>query len=153
MSLTTDERAAMIERAEREWSELKRLVDSFSDAQLDQPATCGEWSARDVMVHIANWEEELVRILRELDAGRQPAPTYTEESGGIDAWNDAQVVRFRVAPLAEARRYFEETHAAAIAAARSSPHMRADWLAGMYGGGHLEDLQALRARLDDAAET
>jgi len=151
--LTNDERAAMIARATAEWGALQQLIVSFSEVKAEQPATCGSWSVRDVMVHIATWEEELLRIVRELDAGRQPAPTYTEDDGGIDAWNEAQVLRFKDAPLAVARRYFEETHAAVMHVLEVSDNIKPEWMAGMYGGGHREDLQTLRQRLEGAAKT
>jgi hypothetical protein len=56
-------------------------------------------------------------------------------------------------PLDDARRYFERSHAEAMAIASSSANMQAEWLAGMYAGGHLEDLQAFRERLNLRSET
>lgn len=41
----------------------------LSGEQIERPNTVGSWSGRDVMLHIANWEEEAMQAIRDLDSG------------------------------------------------------------------------------------
>jgi DinB family protein len=52
--------------------ELDALFDELTDAELSQPATIGggAWAAKDLMGHIAFWEE---LALATVDMWRQPA--------------------------------------------------------------------------------
>jgi hypothetical protein len=95
------------------------------------------------MVHIANWEEELLRIIVSIDAGLPPARTITADDD-IDVWNEREVARFHDLPLADAREYYSATHRALMLRAEESPHARPSWFATLYGG-HLDDLLALRS--------
>jgi hypothetical protein len=142
-SMTADERAAMLAQAEHEWGELRDAVAAFTDEELDRENAIGAWSVRDVMIHIANWEEELLRIVEALDAGQPPAPTITSDDQ-LDSWNEVGVARFHTVPLSEAREYYFNTHRALMRHAGASAHARPSWFATLYGG-HLDDLLALRA--------
>jgi hypothetical protein len=143
IAMTAAQRAAMLSDAEREWNALRDAIYAFSDAETDLQHAIGNWSVRDVMVHIANWEEELLRIIVSLDAGQPPARTITTDDD-IDVWNVRQVARFHNLPLADAREYYSATHRALMLRAADSPHTRTSWFATLYGG-HLDDLLALRA--------
>ena len=49
---------------------------------------CGEWTLKDVLGHMADWEWLGVDGLRQMAAGRAPQVEYVED---LDAWNQAHV--------------------------------------------------------------
>ena len=93
---------------EGEWT---RLVESFSglqDSALNEPGAVGHWSVRDLLGHIATWEEEALIALPVILEGR-PLPRYAS-SGGIDAFNAREHARKRGSTLAEVKRDLAATH-------------------------------------------
>ena len=76
----------------------------------------GEWTVREVLVHIACWDRELVRGLDQLLSGCRPA--FVEENE--DAFNERAVRAWQEMPL--------EAVAAELAAAHESLIVRLDAL-------------------------
>jgi hypothetical protein len=136
------DRLAIIAEANHVWGELRDAAYALSDEQIDRPETVGTWSGRDVMIHIANWEERCAEVIRDLDANRQITPVYTNDAE-LDAWNEAHVAPYRSVPLAEAKAYFEAMHAQLMDLVRTSPSATHDLVLGCYPG-HLDDLIRLR---------
>src|SRR5437868_4364618 len=54
--------------------QLDALFDQLSNDQLTQPATIGDWAAKDLMGHIAFWEELALRTLDLARAGQSALP-------------------------------------------------------------------------------
>jgi hypothetical protein len=57
-------------------------------AQRLNPPLCGEWTLKDLLGHIADWELLVVEGLRDVAKGRTPT---TEAITDIDAWNQSRV--------------------------------------------------------------
>ena len=92
-------------------------MDSFAglaDEQITQPGTMGQWSLKDMLGHVTTWEEELLKYLPTILAGKT-TPRYTDMYGGIDAFNALMVEEKRRLPLDEIRKQLEETHTAVVA--------------------------------------
>ena len=117
------ERATILTQAQNDWEELRAAIDAFSDDEIDRENAIGTWSVRDVMVHIANWEEELLRIVTALDADETPVRTITDDDD-IDVWNEREVARFHSVPLADARAYYYDTHRTLMERAATSVHLQ-----------------------------
>lgn len=65
-------RAELLAREKETWDELAATWCKLPDAALLQPGACGPgWSVKDVMNHIAAWQEAALRIIPELLAGRR----------------------------------------------------------------------------------
>jgi len=80
-------------RIEQEW---KAFLDSFAglaDNILMESGAVGHWSIRDVLAHIATWEEEALKVLPLILEGK-PIPRYIRY-GGIDAFNAHEQERKR----------------------------------------------------------
>lgn len=56
--------------------------------QRDSHPICGEWTLKDVVGHIADWERWVVEGLRAMAAGQQP---QTENVEDVEVWNQAHV--------------------------------------------------------------
>jgi uncharacterized protein (TIGR03083 family) len=79
--MTKDE---VLAHMRRERATLDALVASLSEAQLVEPELEAGWSVKDVLAHIAAWEQLCVKWIRE---GRCDEGPFTQES--IDAFNQS----------------------------------------------------------------
>jgi hypothetical protein len=125
----------------------------LDEAALVRPATIGggEWSAKDLMGHIAFWEELALEAIDASRAGRTPAVDEFKDANEANAHNQRNT-----APqsLAETQKRAEAAHNAILAAIRNMSD--AEWatldarVAGILGGprgafdhawAHLDDLR------------
>lgn len=74
---------------------LTGLLNSLSDEDLHRPKTIGDgnWSAKNLMGHIAFWEELALEALADRRAGRRPAVEAIFEQG-VDAANAEDQARW-----------------------------------------------------------
>ncbi len=84
-----DRRARLLARVEHEWAALLGTMHGLDDACCLQAGVVGQWSLRDLLVHITSWEEEALKAIPIILEGRR-LPRYSQLYGGIDAFN-AQV--------------------------------------------------------------
>jgi hypothetical protein len=110
-------------------AEVAALFARVSDADLVQRGTIGggEWSAKDLMAHLSDWEERAIEAFDAWDRHERPAVEDVLEPAGADRANADGVARWLDAPASQIRERFERSHAAVVAAigARSEE----DWLA------------------------
>ena len=63
-----DDREELLKELEQARDELRASYEGLSDEQMVQPEAVGEWSVKDVLSHVASWEEvalpDLARIAR-----------------------------------------------------------------------------------------
>ena len=91
----------------------------LSDSVLNAPGPVGLWSVRDLLGHIATWDEEALLALPVILEGKK-LPRYAS-SGGIDAFNAREQDRKRGITLAELRRDMDATHGRLLAYLTSLP--------------------------------
>ena len=86
---------------------LDELLAGLSDEDLVKPATIGggDWSAKDLIGHVASWEDLAVSSLAEWRHGEMPRVELPEGpmsgSGQVDAFNERAVQEKREAELEE----------------------------------------------------
>jgi hypothetical protein len=103
------DRAQLISRLEAGWRRLEAACEGLPDAVIDEPGVTGDWSVRDVLGHIATWEEEALKHLPSVLAGRRP-PRYSVTYGGIDAFNATRREQLRGLSSEDLQRRRRETH-------------------------------------------
>ena len=114
-------------------AELDASLARLSDEELVKPATIGggDWSAKDLLGHIAAWEELALVSWGEWKDGRMPDVERPEGpmsgSDQIDAYNARSVEEHRSLSLEEVRRRSAASHAELISAIESMPD--GEWLA------------------------
>ena len=83
---------------------------AFPEAELEAPGACGAWSVKDILAHLASYEEVLVDVLSTF-VGRHPTPTLDKfiEPGG--QFNDNEVGRRKGRTLREVLDEFNDAHA------------------------------------------
>jgi hypothetical protein len=97
---------------------IDELLGGLTDEQLARPATIGggDWSAKDLIGHLASWEELALRSLKEFQAGQKPwvespeGPLSAPATGKVDAFNAAAVAEKQAQTLADVRRGAADVH-------------------------------------------
>jgi len=103
------DRLQLLKRLDRAWEELKASYVGLSYPELLDSCVTGNWSVRDIIVHVTWWEEEALKHLPLILAGGKP-PKYSVAYGGIDAFNARMTEQKRNLSLDEVLRQRDETH-------------------------------------------
>jgi hypothetical protein len=143
MPMTFDERLDMLQRASRAWLELKRVTDRLSDTQLTRPNTYGSWSGKDVLAHLAAWEEVGIDVIREMEAGNPEQ--WPDSDDMIDEFNAELLEPYRDLTAAEIRAALQETHFTLMQLAETAPDIRPDTILSVTADHYSEHVEALRA--------
>jgi hypothetical protein len=131
---TRNEALATLEEGQ---TALDKLLARLSDDELTRPATIGggAWSAKDLLGHIAFWEELALQSLDAFRAGRSADAEGIFSGGatGVDAANARNQERTATQSLAEVRARAKATHAAILSAIRAATD--AEWQASVPTAG------------------
>ena len=109
----TMNREQLLARLDKAWAALGESYAGLTEAEMNTPGVAGDWSVKDMLAHVATWEEEALKYLPLVIAGGRP-PRYASY-GGIDAFNARMTETKRGMSLAEVQRHLEETHRQLIA--------------------------------------
>jgi hypothetical protein len=94
------------------------LLTGLSEEQLTKPATMGDgdWSAKDLIGHLASWEELALQALQEFRAGKVPwvespeGPFSGTGTTQVDAFNARVVAKKQQQSLEAVRREAKDVH-------------------------------------------
>jgi len=75
---------------------LHQAIEGLSEEEMTQPQVEGVWTIKDVLGHIASWEETCLEPLRRYADG---SPFEVQVIEDYMAWNDEQAARKRDVPL------------------------------------------------------
>jgi hypothetical protein len=120
-----DDVRALLARIETSWSALMDTLEGIPDDRWEEPGAVGEWSLKDVLGHIAFWDEVAL-----LDAERALAG-LPDDHDDFQAMNDADYLRRRDRSLPDQRSAMHQAHAALV--------------------DYLDDIEGLKATALDAA--
>jgi len=98
----------VLNRIEQEWEIFLESIRGLTDSGMMKSGAVGYWSIRDVLAHIATWEQEALKVLPLILEGK-PTPRYTRY-GGIDAFNAREQERKRHLSLELVREELVATH-------------------------------------------
>ena len=114
------DKSQLLKRLDKAWQAFNASYDGLSDQELMEPGVTDAWSVRDIIVHVTWWEEEALKHLPLILAGRRP-PRYSVTYGGIDAFNAQMTEQKRNLSLSEVLRQRDDTHRRLIAFIQSAP--------------------------------
>lgn len=104
-------KSLMIERLQDERHRLERNLDGLSPAEMVQPGVVGEWSVKDVLAHLADWEAHMPVWM---EAARRGDPVAEIEPGlnwkQFDEFNQRIYERHRDQSLEDVLDCFHSTH-------------------------------------------
>src|SRR3989304_1840784 len=115
---TRDGLLSLLEEARRE---LVASFEGLSDDQMQIPLPDG-WSVKDILAHVAMWEEITLPDMYRAMRGRHTVTGSWE--GPFDDWNDIQFELRRDFPLAQVMEELAETRRATLEALRAAPEAR-----------------------------
>jgi hypothetical protein len=104
-------KAAIIARLQTERNRLEQNLAGLKREDMLKPGVVREWSVKDVLAHLADWE---AHMLVWMEAARRGDPVAEIEPGlnwkQFDAFNQRIYARHRDQPLEEVEAYFHDTH-------------------------------------------
>jgi hypothetical protein len=107
--LTTGTLEDLLDEIEAHWAEFGAAVSSFTDEEILRPQSIGDWSLKDLIAHVAAWEEEAARRIDEIIRGNGASltwPTKEEE----DAFNEAAVSASQGLSIDQVIKRLEDCH-------------------------------------------
>jgi hypothetical protein len=113
-------RERLLKRLEAAWRDFKMSYEGASEHELTMPGVVGDWSIRDLIVHVAIWEEEALKHLPLILEGKRP-PRYSIVYGGIDAFNAQSMAAMASLTLDEVLQRAEETHRRLVRLVETAP--------------------------------
>lgn len=105
--ITTKEE--LVAEIENEWEMLTDLLDSLEAAEMEAPVLENGWSVKDILAHVMSWEQNLIKWVGQLLAGRDPERPFSGDDW-IDRVNEQVYNAHRRAPLDEVEGAFYRSH-------------------------------------------
>ncbi|HEV2705100.1 MAG TPA: maleylpyruvate isomerase N-terminal domain-containing protein [Pyrinomonadaceae bacterium] len=100
-------------------AKLTAALDGLTDEQATRTGLNPQWSVKDALAHITAWELEGAEAIRQLQQGTYERKPFNQET--IDRFNAEAVESRRGLTMPEARREFDEAHAAFVRLLESLP--------------------------------
>lgn len=132
-----------LERLQRAWQNLLESDNGIPEERMLEPGVIGEWSVKDVLTHVAYWDDDLLAAIERFMSGT-PEP----EERDWQAENDRVYAERRDWPLADVRRDLLDTHDRVLTALRNAPgfdtaSLRESW---EHYDEHAAEIRAWRER-------
>ena len=87
-----------------------QTLDGFPETELETAGACGFWSVKDIIAHLASYEEVLVDVLSGF-VGRHPTPSLDKFTGLGGQFNDTEVERRKGRTMSEVLDELKDAHA------------------------------------------
>lgn len=94
-SANEDDKQALVARLTEARNELLTLVRGLPADRLEIPGAVGDWSVKDVIGHIASWENRLLTLVQTVLNGHAAQIEWISGSEALEAWNQKQYLRKR----------------------------------------------------------
>lgn len=136
--------SAELEHLARSWQNLLDADAGIPEERMVEPGVVGEWSVKDVLAHVAYWDNDrLERIDRFVNGLPEPDETDWQ------AVNERVYAERRDWPLADVRRDLLDTHERLLTALCHAPGydhalLQEDW---EHYDEHAAEIRAWRARV------
>ena len=101
----------LIEDAQKERTALEKLLATLTPEQMTQVKTEGEWSAKDVLAHLVEWEAMVMKWYAAGVKGKVPAvPSEEFNWGQLPQLNHAIYLKHRDKPLEQVQKEFKASY-------------------------------------------
>jgi hypothetical protein len=120
MTTNDQEQSEYLEQIEDAHQQFLELIGSIPEEALLAPNTVGTWSGKDVIADVTGWEAEILRVIHELDAGREAQGRPAEADGTWDRFNQSNVDPTRDWTLAQVLVHFDQVHRELVETAAKS---------------------------------
>ena len=82
------------------------LIEDLADEDMQLPGVVGEWSIKDILIHISRWEAELVKLLWQVQQNQKPSSLLLNNVN-VDEINDRWYQESQSRPLGRVLDDFE----------------------------------------------
>jgi uncharacterized damage-inducible protein DinB len=89
------DKQALVARLNEARNELLTLARSLPAKRLETPGAVGDWSVKDVIGHIASWEDRLLTLAQMALNGHADQIEWISNEEALQAWNEKQYLRKR----------------------------------------------------------
>ena len=101
----------IITAAQTEWTALEELLTALTPDQMTQPNVVGDWSAKDVLAHLIEWEQMVIKWYQAGVKGKVPAtPSEEYNWGQLQQLNHAIYLKHRDRSLADIQKDFKASY-------------------------------------------
>ncbi len=88
--------------------ELQETIAGLTEEDFLRPRAISKWTLKDLLAHVASWDEEMVRVLQTFTMPVESVYTYTiSDRNGFAAWNEEQLELRRARAVSEIISEFE----------------------------------------------
>jgi len=106
----------LLDETRQEAEALRQFLSGLSAEQMTQPGALGEWSAKDVLAHLYEWQQMFFGWYEAGLRGEKPAvPAEGYKWSQLPALNQAIYTRYQERPLDEITAAFWDSHAKTLA--------------------------------------
>ncbi|MGW8227210.1 MAG: ClbS/DfsB family four-helix bundle protein, partial [Anaerolineales bacterium] len=119
---TWEDKESILNSIETERRRLEKNLINLSDKEMVEPGVIGEWSVKDILAHLVDWEQ---RFLSWYQAGlrgevpQTPAPGMTW--GGLDKLNQMIFEEHKEQPLDEVKADFQNSYQQVLETVKAMP--------------------------------
>jgi hypothetical protein len=112
----------LLEDARRERAALEKLLEKLSPEEMVQSATLGDWSVKDVLAHLIEWEQLVLGWIETGRSGKIPAiPAEGYKWNQLPALNQHIYEKYRDRSLAEILEQFHSSYQQVLASIQGFP--------------------------------
>ena len=97
-----------------------QIIEGLPETEWDRPGVCGLWSVKDVIAHLASFDQLLVEVLNAM-LDDHPTPTLDKFRQDYVRFNDAEVIKRRDKTVREVCAEYEAAQAQTVALMNQIP--------------------------------
>ena len=99
---------------------LAKVLSPLNEVQMTAPGVNGEWSIKDVLIHLVAWQHRLLAQMQAATRGDEPAISALDISGEeMDRLNEQFYQENKTRPVNEVLSDFQSTHSQMLAAVQA----------------------------------
>lgn len=99
----------VLDQLDAAWSDFHEAYAGLTDVQMQIAGVTGNWSVRDLIAHVTWWDQESIDHLP-ITVVRGRLPRYSQQYGGIDAFNAMKTRETAALTLIEVQDAARSTH-------------------------------------------
>ena len=73
------------QRIDESWDRFLAVLDEVPEDRLEEKGACGEWSVKDLMAHMAYWDDRAVLVADTIGVGQEIEPIDWQEVNSQEA--------------------------------------------------------------------
>ena len=106
---------SIVDELRQSYQVILDAIEGLPTAELTRPNAIGDWSVRDVLLHIAMWEGEVLKALAVWRSGYEVDWSHVKGAEGIQKFNDFWITNLKHLSAAKVLQMLDQIHSAVIA--------------------------------------